>query len=398
MKTVLVEDGKAKSLKSKQFYTDDMNETWLQETLYQAGDLLNQTSRDSLDPIIPLCRELPLRGSTSTVYLDILAVRASGRPVLIECKLWKNPQARREVVGQILEYGALLQGQSYADVDAQVKATLKDSAMSIWRIAKSKSDQTINESDFIDHFTNCLIDGSFDLVLAGDGIRSDVKSVVNFLENRQSQINSLNMLEVNVFENGDNRLVVAQSPIQISSQRFIQVSSGDLGGSDGQVEGLEEADRQGRENEEMHLKNRQFWDKFIDSVEFNHSEQEKPRHGGKNWVKIPFYKAVERIQCFRVKTSKYICVYMNFNGVGGTDAYETIMAKWSELEAAIPGLQHSISRKKGNPEIFVTHSVDITDESTEEEQLTWLREMSNKFVDIFGPIFEAIERDEKRNS
>ena len=34
----------------------------------------------------------------------------------------------------------------------------------------------------------------------------------------------------------------------------------------------------------------------------------------------------------------------------------------------------------------------------EEEQLAWLREMSNKFVDIFGPIFEAIERDEKRNS
>lgn len=58
------------------------------------------------------------------MYLDILAVRASGRPVLIECKLWKNPQARREVIGQILEYGALLQGQSYADVDAQVKATL----------------------------------------------------------------------------------------------------------------------------------------------------------------------------------------------------------------------------------------------------------------------------------
>ena len=72
------------------------------ETLYQAGDLLNQIRV----LIIPLCRELPLRGSTSTVYLDILAVRASGRPVLIECKLWKNPQARREVVGQILEYGA----------------------------------------------------------------------------------------------------------------------------------------------------------------------------------------------------------------------------------------------------------------------------------------------------
>jgi len=397
VKIVLMENGKVRSLTGKQFYTDDMNETWLQETLYQAGDLLNQTSRDSLDPIIPLCRELPLRGSTSTVYLDILAVRASGRPVLIECKLWKNPQARREVVGQILEYGALLQGQSYADVDAQVKATLKQSATSIWGIAKSKSDQTINESDFIDHFTSCLIDGSFDLVLAGDGIRSDVKSVVNFLENRQSQINSLNMLEVNVFENGVNRLVVAQSPIQISTQRFVQVSSVDLGSSDAQVEGLDESTGERRENEEMHLKNRQFWDKFIASAVFNHSEQEKPRHGGKNWVKIPFYRAVERIQCFRSKTGKYICVLMGFNGIGGVEAYEKIMDKWQELESSIPGLVHSFS-SKGDPEIFIKYSVDITDESTEEEQLNWLRETTNKFVDIFGPIFEAIERDEKRNS
>ena len=75
--------------------------------------------------------------------------------------------------------------------------------------------------------------------------------------------------------------MVAQSPIQISSQRFVQVSSGDLVSSEGQAEGLDDSTGESRENEEMHLKNRQFWDRFIDSVEFNHSEQEKPRHGEK---------------------------------------------------------------------------------------------------------------------
>ena len=48
---------------------------------------------------------------------------------------------------------------------------------------------------------------------------------------------------------------------------------------------------------------------------------------------------------FPLQKGKYICVYMNFNGVGGTEAYETIMAKWSELEAAIPGLERSISQR-----------------------------------------------------
>lgn len=151
-----------------------------------------------------------------------------------------------------------------------------------------------------------------------------------------------------------------------------------------------------RESEEMHIKNRQFWDQFINTMVFNHAEQEKPRHGGRNWVKIPFYSAVERIQCFRAKAEKYICVFMYFNGVGGLEAYEKIMDKWSEFESSLPGLEHSIA-SHGFPEIFIKHSVDITDESTVEEQLTWLRETSNKFVDIFGPVFEAIERDERRD-
>ena len=28
--------------------------------------------------------------------------------MLIECKLWRNPEARREVVGQILDYAKVL--------------------------------------------------------------------------------------------------------------------------------------------------------------------------------------------------------------------------------------------------------------------------------------------------
>ena len=54
----------------------------------------------------------------------------------------------------------------------------------------------------------------------------------------------------------------------------------------------------------------------------------------------------------------------------------------------IPGLGTQFPGR-ADPEIFIQYSVDITDESTEEEQLA-LR-LSNKFVDIFGPIFEARE-------
>ena len=51
------------------------------------------------DPV-PVCREL----STPAGYVDALYINALGRLILAEFKLWRNPQARREVIGQILNY------------------------------------------------------------------------------------------------------------------------------------------------------------------------------------------------------------------------------------------------------------------------------------------------------
>ena len=57
-----------------------------------------------IDPIfvgpVPVCREL----TTPAGDIDNLMVTPSGLPVLVECKPWRNAEARREVVGQMLEY------------------------------------------------------------------------------------------------------------------------------------------------------------------------------------------------------------------------------------------------------------------------------------------------------
>ena len=51
------------------------------------------------DPV-PICREL----RTSAGPIDALYINDLGRMILAEFKLWRNPQARREVIGQILDY------------------------------------------------------------------------------------------------------------------------------------------------------------------------------------------------------------------------------------------------------------------------------------------------------
>jgi hypothetical protein len=49
---------------------------------------------------VPICTEL----NTPAGAIDNFMVTPSGLPVLVECKLWRNPEGRREVVGQILDY------------------------------------------------------------------------------------------------------------------------------------------------------------------------------------------------------------------------------------------------------------------------------------------------------
>ena len=70
--------------------------------------------------LLPLAGS-PLRVLGSEVPLgpgiaDILAVESSGRPTIIEVKLSRNREARREIVAQVLAYAAFLRG---FDVEGQ---------------------------------------------------------------------------------------------------------------------------------------------------------------------------------------------------------------------------------------------------------------------------------------
>ena len=70
---------------------------------------------------VPICREF----STQAGYLDAFYINALGRLILAEFKLWRNPQARRKVIGQILGYTKELASWSYEDLQLAVSTTLK---------------------------------------------------------------------------------------------------------------------------------------------------------------------------------------------------------------------------------------------------------------------------------
>ena len=97
------------------------NEGWLRDTLFKNPEIIPVSDIDpTFGPLVPLCKEL----RTEAGQIDAVFVNERGRLTIVECKLWKNPQARREVVAQTLHYVSALSGWFYADLQRQVATEL----------------------------------------------------------------------------------------------------------------------------------------------------------------------------------------------------------------------------------------------------------------------------------
>ena len=59
----------------------------------------------AIGPLVLIARELNV---PEVDRIDAFLADGRGHQVIVECKLWRNPQARREVVGQILDYARAL--------------------------------------------------------------------------------------------------------------------------------------------------------------------------------------------------------------------------------------------------------------------------------------------------
>src|SRR5690349_6633590 len=85
-------------------------ETWLQEVLQSYPQILPVDEIESVFwPLVPIGREI----GTSVGPIDNLFISKAGYLVLVETKLWRNSQAKREVFAQAIDYASELAGWSF---------------------------------------------------------------------------------------------------------------------------------------------------------------------------------------------------------------------------------------------------------------------------------------------
>ena len=155
-----------------------VSEDTLQDLLFRFPRALPISAIDATyGEAIPVCRELP----TPAGYLDALYVNHLGWLTLAEFKLWRNPQARREVIGQILDYAKDLASWGYEDLQRRVSLATGRKGNALYELVREHHPD-LDEAEFVDSVTRHLRRGEFLLLIIGDGIQEGAANIVDFVQ------------------------------------------------------------------------------------------------------------------------------------------------------------------------------------------------------------------------
>lgn len=210
---IISPNGEVEHLKRVPYMNGSYNEAWLQNMIAENPSLLPSSEISSeYSQLICIGREVPVGSGETQGYIDNLYISSSGFIVIVETKLFRNQESRRTVVAQIIDYAKELQkwdceklnkiasdyfykteGQAYNIIDIMVKygfCTLSD------------------EAKLVDSINNSLSNAAFLLMIVGDGIRSGVQQLADFINDNTSMSFNLALAEMEIYQANENIIVI----------------------------------------------------------------------------------------------------------------------------------------------------------------------------------------------
>ena len=156
----------------------DYTEAWLQQLAFEHPEILPIGDFEpGFGELCAVAREVPCAHG----YIDNLYITGTGEIVVAECKLWRNPQARREVVAQALDYVAALTRLSYEAFESACRKGQGMHGLSLYGVVAARPD-ALAEPDFVDAVARNLRSGRMIVLVLGDGIRSETEALAELLQ------------------------------------------------------------------------------------------------------------------------------------------------------------------------------------------------------------------------
>lgn len=146
-------------------------------------------------------------------FADILAVEPSGRPTIIEVKLAKSREARRDIVSQVLSYAAFLRGMS---IEALERGPLHRSLTDTKRgsilesVLEQDQEGAVDSATFTSSMQEYLDQGAFRLVLVLDEVSTELERVVAYLDAITVHALTIDLITLSLYKINDTQIALPQ--------------------------------------------------------------------------------------------------------------------------------------------------------------------------------------------
>jgi len=362
------------------------DEAWLQNLLFAHPEAIPVDEVDaSFGPLVPICMELDTREAG---FIDALFANSLGLLTIAEFKLWRNPEARREVIGQILDYARVLRRWSYADLKREISRVLKKPGEnSLFDLVKGRHPD-LDEARLIDNVSRNLRQGRFLLLTIGDGIREGVESIAGYVQDHAGLHFTFGLIEAPVYELDQGRRIVQPRVLArtaIVNRSVVELKSDELRVAEEEEQAEEETPS---EPTELEIQYEAFWTELLRTLKLDDVTQPlpRPRRGENIYFMLPPKRMW--ISAFFSRTTSSIGVFVGWDRT--SSVAREICNRLEQERDAIDreiGMPVDWTKDKSGKLTILARKVypSLLAPTNRQDQLAWFQDTINRFVGVFRP-------------
>ncbi|MGJ9420761.1 hypothetical protein ACHAC9_23905 [Massilia sp. CMS3.1] len=377
------------------------SEQWLQDLLFRNPGAL---PIHELDPhardLIPVCMELV----TGAGPADILYVTRTGKIVLVETKLWRNAEARREVVAQILDYAKELADWTYEDLSRAAATATGRGPSYLLEVARA-AHPDLDEAVFVDGINRSLGTGDFLLIIAGDGIRSRAEALVSFIDRFAHLRFGLALIEVATYRCPGGAIllqprVLAKTEllvrhVLVGAERIAVREAPEI---DSETQPPNPSQRTRAAADAQWCE--QFWTEYVDVLRLDDMKQPptRPSRSTNTTLYMPPGGGMSWISVYVARAAGQAGVFLTFsrNFASAARWYEHLEEQREQIDTELPGLSW---QRDADGKIWIEspavryESLDASDQRR--AVIAHLVLYTNAMVNVFRHRLEALQRLEE---
>jgi hypothetical protein len=370
------------------------DEAWIRDLVFTHPTAIPIQEVDpSFGPLIPICTELDTRIAG---FADGLFINHLGMPTLLECKLWRNPEARREVVGQILDYARVLRRWTYTDLQREAARARKERGFDLFALVKERHPE-LDQAAFVDNVSRNLAQGRLLLLVLGDGIRAGVEAIAEYIQDHAGLHFTFGLVEAPVFDLGNGRRIVQPRVLSrtlIINRTVVDLAKPDLVIQESDEEEETEPDRTA--NDWQTWVNG-FWTELLSTLRLDDADQRLANPTLKSNIFFDLPMKGLWLTAYFSQKDRQVGVFLGMDRTSALameigshleDDQDTLRNQFGDLPV------ECYRDGQGKFTIVARRNFEsLRDPAVREQQLEWFRRTINAFVNVLRPRVTTLRRE-----